>query len=174
MGKADSGATRFSVEVRKEIDVAAPVEEVFGFWTDYGNFPRVMEQVREVRETGDGRTHWVASGPAGVAVEWDARITKLVPNELLAWESAEGSGVEHAGVIRFEPNADGTTRVRLRFGYNPPAGALGHAVAALAGADPESKLDEALTRIKTYVEAGVSRETRLRDTGPGRVRLPDR
>lgn len=154
MGKADSDATRFSVEIQKEIDVAAPVEKVFEFWTDYKNFPRVMKEVREVREAGDGRTHWVASGPAGVPVEWDARITKIVPNELLAWESAEGSGVEHAGVIRFEPKAGGTTRVRLRFGYNPPGGAVGQALAALAGSDPESKLDEALRRIKTFIEAG--------------------
>ena len=55
----------------------------------------------------------------------------------------EGSDVEHAGALRFEANADGTTRVRLRLGYNPPGGAVGHAPAALVGSDPGSKLDEA-------------------------------
>jgi uncharacterized membrane protein len=154
MSEADLGASRFAAEVRKGIDVAAPVEEVFGFWADFENFPRVLADIREVEETGDGRSHWVVSGPAGVAVEWDAFVTKLVPNELLAWKSVEGSDVEHAGVVRFEPKADGTTRVHIKVGYNPPGGAVGRALAALAGADPEGKLDEALTRIKKFIETG--------------------
>jgi uncharacterized membrane protein len=165
MSKADSDTTRHAAEVRKEIDVSAPVGEVFGFWTDYENFPRVMKEVREVRDTGNGRSHWVVSGPAGVLLEWDAVITRLVPNELFAWRSAEGSAVEQAGVVRFEPNADGTaTRVRIRFSYNPPAGAVGQALAALLGADPEKKVDEALMRIKTFIEAGSPRRDAAQTT----------
>jgi len=163
MGKAEPTATRFAVEGQKEIDVSAPVEEVFGFWIDYRNFPRVLEDVREVRETGEGRTHWVASGPAGMPLEWDAVITRLVPNELLVWESVEDSGVEHAGVIRFEQKAGGTTRVRIEFGYNLPGGAVGRALAALAGSGLESKLDDALRRIKTSIEKGASAARRDSD-----------
>jgi hypothetical protein len=36
------------ITVLKTIHVAAPVERVFGFWTDYQNFPRFMHNVREV------------------------------------------------------------------------------------------------------------------------------
>jgi hypothetical protein len=38
--------------------------------------------------------------------------------------------------------------------YQPPAGLLGHLVAALFGADPKSKMDADLLRMKTLVETG--------------------
>ena len=79
---------------------------------------------------------------------------KPVPNELLAWKTVEGASVEHAGLVRFEPDTDGTTRVRIRLSYNPPAGAFGHAVAALFGSNPKSRMDEDLMRMKTLIETG--------------------
>ncbi|MGQ0547505.1 MAG: hypothetical protein ACT4P3_19600 [Betaproteobacteria bacterium] len=41
-----------------------------------------------------------------------------------------------------------------RSDYVPPAGALGHAVAALFGADPKSEMDADLMRMKTMLETG--------------------
>ncbi|MGH8626155.1 MAG: hypothetical protein ACREYC_13115 [Gammaproteobacteria bacterium] len=38
--------------------------------------------------------------------------------------------------------------------YNPPAGALGHVVAKIFGADPKTVLDEDLLRMKTFLETG--------------------
>jgi hypothetical protein len=38
--------------------------------------------------------------------------------------------------------------------YNAPAGALGHAVAKLFGADPKSELDDDLVRLKSLIEYG--------------------
>lgn len=55
--------------------------------------------------------------------------------------------------MRFEP-ADGGTRVLVRMSYNPPAGALGHAVAMLFGADPEQAMTEDLVRFKSLLEEG--------------------
>jgi len=148
------GGGRRAVEIQKDINIAAPVEEVYQFWTNYENFPRFMSNVREVRDAGNGQSHWVVAGPAGVPVEWDAVITERVPNRLLAWKTVEGSAVEHAGIIRFDPNADGSTRVDVKMSYNPPAGALGHGVAALFGSDPKREMDEDLMRMKTLIETG--------------------
>jgi uncharacterized membrane protein len=39
--------------------------------------------------------------------------------------------------------------------YNPVAGALGHAVAALFSADPKSQMDQDLSRMKTMLETGI-------------------
>ena len=33
------GRDRQPIRVQKTINIHAPVEQVFGFWTDYGNFP---------------------------------------------------------------------------------------------------------------------------------------
>src|SRR5437764_4063271 len=71
MGEPEDG-----IEVHKTICVAAPVEQVFAFWSDYQNFPRFMSNVREVRVDGD-RSHWVVSGPAGMPVEWDAEVVRI-------------------------------------------------------------------------------------------------
>ena len=124
-------AGRRAVGVQKTININAPVEQVFAFFTDYENYPHFMSHVREVRETAPGRTHWVVDGPGGVPVEWDAVVTKAVPNQQLAWKSVEGAPVEHAGIINFAPNADGGTTVDIKMSYNPPAGGAGHAIAVL-------------------------------------------
>ena len=150
-----AGAGRRAVEVQKTINIAAPIEQVYGFWSNFENFPRFMANVREVRRTGEGRSHWIVAGPAGAQVAWDAVVTRAARNELLAWKSVAGASVENAGIVRFDKNEDGTTRVQVRLSYNPPAGAFGHAVAALFGADPKSEMDADLLRMKSLIETGA-------------------
>jgi uncharacterized membrane protein len=87
-------------------------------------------------------------------VEFDTVVTAFRPGELIAWRTVEGSPVAHAGIVRFDPTRDGGTRVHIRLSYNPPAGAVGAAVAWLTGADPKRQLDEDLVRMKTFIETG--------------------
>jgi uncharacterized membrane protein len=148
------GGGRRGVEIQKAVNIAAPIDEVFAFFTNYENFPRFMSHVREVRDTANGTSHWVVDGPAGVPVEWDAVITKLESNEVLAWKSMPGEAIKSAGIIRFVENDDGTTHVDLRMSYNPPAGAIGHAAAKLVGRDPKKQMDDDLARAKTFLETG--------------------
>ena len=42
----------------------------------------------------------------------------------------------------------------MRLSYNPPAGAVGHAIAKAFGADPKSEMDEDLLRMKSLLETG--------------------
>jgi uncharacterized membrane protein len=131
------------------------VEEVFAFWSDYANFPRFLSRVLDVRAGSRPReSHWTVSGPAGVPVKFDAEVTAYVPNEIFGWRTVKGSMVGHAGLVRFEPTADGATRVQVRMSYNPPAGWLGHGIAAAFGVDPKTSLDEDLARMKTLLETG--------------------
>jgi uncharacterized membrane protein len=147
------GAGRRAVTLHKTITVAAPVDQVFQFWSHYENFARFMAHVREVRKTDGDRSHWVVAGPAGVPIEWDTEVTAHVPNEVLAWRTVSGSPVDHAGIVRFDP-VPGGTRVDIRMSYNPPAGAIGHAIAALLGRNPKRAMDEDLVRFKSLVEQG--------------------
>jgi uncharacterized membrane protein len=142
------------IDVRKSITLDAPGERVFEFWANYANFPRFMTHIREVTDLGDGRSHWVVAGPGGVTLEWDAVLTRLEPDEVLAWRSEPGSLVGHTGTLRFERLAADRTRVHIRLCYQPPAGLLGHAVAALLGSDPKRKIDGDLLRMKTLIETG--------------------
>ncbi len=141
------------IAVQKVIHVAAPLEEVFSFWTDYQSFPRFMSKVREVRELGDGASRWVVAGPAGVPVHWTAEVTAIEPRALIAWRATQDSIVRHEGSVRFAPENSGT-RISVQLRYTPPAGAFGHAVAVLFGADPKSEMDADLMRMKAMIETG--------------------
>jgi uncharacterized membrane protein len=142
------------ITVQKTIYVGAPVERVYGFWTDYQNFPRFMHNVREVLQVAENRSHWVVAGPAGVPVQWTAEITRVVPGQLIRWRSVRDSDVRHEGNVTFEATSDGGTRIRVRLSYIPPAGAFGHAVASIFGADPKSEMDADLMRMKSMIETG--------------------
>jgi uncharacterized membrane protein len=154
-----AGVGRRAVEVQKTITVAAPVEQVWQLWSNFEQFPRFMSHLREVRKVNENRSHWVALGPAGLPVEWDAIVTEWLPNELIAWKSVEGSTVETAGRVQFRPTPDGDTEIDVRLSYTPPAGALGHAVASLFGADPKQAMDEDMVRLKSLLEEGEAKTT---------------
>ncbi len=108
-----AGSDRQAVDVQKTITIQAPVEEVYNFWANFENFPRFMTHINEVRHLGEGRSHWVAAGPAGTEVSWDAELTVCEPNQRLAWRSMPGSMIGNAGMIHFSPNPDGSTRVHM-------------------------------------------------------------
>ncbi len=146
-------AGRQAVRLQKTITVNAPIERVFEAWSRYEDFPKFMWHVREVRHTGDRRTHWVVEGPAGAMVEWDCEETARVANEILAWRTVPGSVAEHAGTVHFE-RAEGATRIHVEMSWNPPAGAVGHGIAALFGYDPKQALDDGLVRFKSLLEDG--------------------
>ena len=104
---------------------------------------------------GENRSHWVASGPMGHTVEWDAEIIREVPNRLIGWRSLEGSDVDLAGSVQFKPLLNGRgTEVRVELQYNPPAGHLGAAVAKLLGNDPRKQIQSDLKRFRTLMETG--------------------
>ena len=145
---------RAAVNVEKTINVNAPVDVVYALWSNFENFPQFMSNVLEVKDLGDDVSHWKVAGPGGVPVEWDAQTTKVVPNEMIAWKSLKDSPIPNAGYVKFEPNQDGSSEVTIRFSYNPPAGAIGHAIAAMFGADPKAELNADLMRMKSLLETG--------------------
>jgi uncharacterized membrane protein len=148
------GAKGQAINLHKTIHIAAAPETVFDIWSNYQNFPHFMSNVQEVRDLGNGRSHWVVRGPAGFPVGWEATMSQSVRPELLAWTSEPGASVQNSGTIRFEPEGDGT-RVSIHIGYSPPAGALGHAVASLFNDNPKQQMDQDLMRMKMFIESGT-------------------
>jgi uncharacterized membrane protein len=148
------GAGGRAFEVEKTITVGAPVEQVWELWSNFENFPRFMTHLREVRKIDEGRSHWVAAGPAGVPVEWDAVVTDWVPQQFIGWTSVEGSTIETSGQVRFRPTEAGKTEIDIRMEYSPPAGVAGHAIASLLGTDPKQAIDDDLVRLKSLLEDG--------------------
>ncbi len=158
---------RRTMDVQKTVNVAAPLEEVWALWSDFTRFPKFMTHVREVRVTGPGRSHWVATGPLGAPGEWDAEITDWSERERIAWQSLEGSPVETAGEVRFGRRPDGGSRIEVRMSCTPPAGVLGEAVATFFGSHPKRQIDDDMLRFKSLLETGRTK------AGASRVRLED-
>lgn len=141
------------IRVNKWVNIFAPIDEVYRFWRNFENFPLFMNHVKEIMVQGDVST-WKVAGPAGVPIEFQSRITQDVPNDVIAWETLPDSQVHHSGMVRFDPNRDGSTRVTVQMTYVPPAGAVGHAVAQLFGVDPRQAMNDDLMRLKTLLEGG--------------------
>ncbi|RZI42869.1 hypothetical protein EGT07_12910 [Herbaspirillum sp. HC18] len=67
---------RSPINVNKTTHIAASPEQVFDTWSRFENFPQVMSHVQEVRDPGDGRSHWLVKGPAGALMEWNSQIVE--------------------------------------------------------------------------------------------------
>jgi uncharacterized membrane protein len=145
---------RTGIDITKTAIVRAPVREVFDYFTTFGNFPTFMEHVREVRHIGGDRWHWKVSGPAGLSFEWDAIVTRRVDLEYVSWKSTDSASIHNWGEARFEAGQDGSTRLTVHVVYEPPLGAIGHAVARLLGVDPKHDLDADMLRFQRLFERG--------------------
>lgn len=146
-------------KVEKSVTINRPASELYAFWRNFENLPQFMNHLESVRSIGGERTHWVAKGPAGTKVEWDAEVYNEKPNELIAWRTLEGSQVSSAGSVRFEESPNGGTIVRVSLKYDPPGGKLGALVARLFGENPERQIDEDLDRFKQLMDKGGSSTT---------------
>lgn len=133
----------------KSVIVDAPVHQVFEEWRNLENLPRFMSHVQEVKRLDGNRSHWKGT-VAGIDQEWDAEITQLEEDKVIAWKSI--AGFENSGEVRFEP-MDGKTRVTVRFEYQPPASILGDiAEVTYVGRKFDQNLREDLENFKKTVE----------------------
>ena len=129
--------------------------DVYNFFRDFRNLPRFMKHLESVEELPDGRSHWVAKGPAGMSVEWDAEIVADDPGRVITWRSLENSDVDNAGAVVFEPAPGGRgTILKVNIQYDPPAGVVGATVARLFGEEPNQQLEDDLRRLKQVLEVG--------------------
>ena len=147
------------VIVEDAIRIYRPISEVYAYWRNLENLPHFMDHLEEVRVIDGEHSHWVAIGPMGLRVEWDAEIINDIPPTLLSWKSTGEPDVASAGSVRFRSAGDQATEVRVKLQYEPPAGKLGATVAWLLGEDPQQQIAEDLRKFKQILETGVVAET---------------
>jgi uncharacterized membrane protein len=156
---ADGKPVRISagrgVRISQSITVLKSPDELYQFWRDFRNLPRVMRHLQSVEVTSDERSHWKASAPFGKTVEWDAEIYTQREGEVIGWRSLAGSQVDTVGSVQFRkaPGERGT-EVTVTLKYDPPAGKLGAAIASIFGESAEHQVKEDLRRFKQIMEAG--------------------
>ena len=133
--------------VEHSIDVKVPIRTAYDQWTQFEEFPRFMEGVKEIRQLDDTTTHWKAS-VGGVEREFDAKITEQTPDQRVAWSTLDSPG--HAGVVTFHRLDDGRTKIMLQMDYAVDS-ALEKVGDALGLAKRRIKGD--LERFKEMIEA---------------------
>jgi uncharacterized membrane protein len=139
--------------VHETIEVDAPVEDVYSYWSNFENFPSFMSNIEEIRMTDQDTSHWRVKGPLGKSVEFDARTTEMNPNRGIGWNTTGGE-VMTSGEVRFEEVAPGRTRVDVTMNYaDPPGGVVGETVANILS-NPERSLTEDLGNFARIVESG--------------------
>jgi len=130
-------------------------EELYLFWRQLENLPLIMRHLKSVTQLDNQLSHWVAEGPLGKELAWDAEVINERPGELIAWRSLPGSGVDTAGSVHFEPlTGDRGTLVAISLKYDPPGGQAAAAIADLFGEGLEERLHEDMRRFKQTMETG--------------------
>ena len=136
-----------ATNVLDSIDVDVPVSTAYNQWTQFESFPKFMEGVERIEQTGPTTTHWVTK-IAGVQREFDAEITEQHPDERVAWTTTNGT--HQSGVVTFHRISDQTTRVTLQLDHDPQ-GVVEVVGDALGIVQRRVKGD--LAKFKSYIEA---------------------
>jgi len=123
-------------------------EEVYEFWRNFENLPGVIDALESVEVMDERRSRWVAKGPAGKSISWDAEITNDRRGHVIEWRSLPGSTIELSGIVSFKRKAGSGTKVHLSITYRTPGGAIGEAVAERFGAKPEVRIDAGLQKVR--------------------------
>jgi uncharacterized membrane protein len=154
-GPATSIPAGEGIRVEKTITVNRSPQELYRWWRNLENLPRIMTHLQSVKNVGHKRSHWAARGPLGGVGEWDAEIITEREPEVIGWRSLAGSEVDTAGSVHFTRAPGGRgTEVRVVLKYDPPGGKAAAAVAWLFGAAPEQEIEEDLRRFKQMMETG--------------------
>lgn len=126
--------------------------ELFSFWRNFENLPRVMTHVESVKCSDDTHSRWRIRSKDKI-IEWDAVVINERRDEMIAWRTAEGADVEHAGSIWFTPGPGGLgTEVKLSVEYN--LSGFADFMAKLLRRSPEQQMREDLRHFKQWMEAG--------------------
>jgi uncharacterized membrane protein len=153
----DETASARGTRVTQSFLINKSAEELYAYWRNFENLPKIMTHLESVRDLGNGRSHWIATAPSivGGKVEWDAEIIADEPNARIAWRAPPGGDVEHRGSIMFtKAPGDRGTKVRVVLEYHPPAGKVGRWIAKIFGEEPEQQIREDLRNFKRMMEVG--------------------
>jgi uncharacterized membrane protein len=158
------------VMLHSTVTVNAPPEKLYNFWRSLENLPRFMRHLHDVRVFDQMRSHWVAKGPIGTLLEWDAEIINDEPPTTIAWRTLENAAIDHTGSVRFVPAGERGTHVKLRMEYLPPVGRLTNTFLSLIGQDPTAQIKDDLYRMKQLIETGEIATTEGQPVGVRRDR----
>ncbi len=140
-----------------QVEVETPIDVVWDLWSDLEQMPNWMKWIDSVKVLEDDPelSRWkLASG--SFEFSWLSRITKLVPHQIIQWESVDG--LPNRGAIRFYDRGDRSI-VKLTVAYGIP-GILGKLMDNLfLGRVVSSTIQADLNRFREYALKTVNPES---------------
>lgn len=131
-----------------QVEVEVPIELSWNLWSDLEQMPRWMKWIDsvDVLEDNPELSRWkLATG--GLEFSWLSRILKVVPQQIIQWESVDG--LPNRGAVRFYDRHDSSI-VKLTVAYAIP-GFLGQLMDNLfLGRVVESTIQADLERFREY------------------------
>ena len=131
-----------------QVEVEVPIELAWNLWSDLEQMPRWMKWIESVKVLEDNPelSRWkLATG--GLEFSWLSRILKIVPQQIIQWESVDG--LPNRGAIRFYDRKSSSI-VKLTVAYAIP-GWLGKLMDNLfLGRVVESTIQADLERFREY------------------------
>ena len=131
-----------------QVEVEVPIELAWELWSDLEQMPRWMKWIDsvEVLKEDPDLSRWKLAN-MGFEFSWLSRILKLVPHQIIQWESVDG--LPNRGAVRFY-DRNGSSIVKLTIAYDIP-GILGQLMDNLfLGNIVESTIQEDLERFRDY------------------------
>ncbi|NET65372.1 MAG: hypothetical protein F6K63_13685 [Moorea sp. SIO1G6] len=131
-----------------QVEVEVPIELAWDLWSDLEQMPRWMKWIDsvEVLKEDPDLSRWKLAS-TGFEFSWLSRILKLVPHQIIQWESVDG--LPNRGAVRFYDRKDSSI-VKLTIAYGIP-GILGQLMDNLfLGNLVESTIQEDLERFRDY------------------------
>ena len=153
-------------------------EEAYRFWRDFENLPRFMNRLETVTKLDDRRSRWVAYGPTGQPIRWDAEITDERENQFIAWRSVPGSDVQMNGRVKFQQAPSGRgTLISVQIEFTPPVG-MSSATSKFLNKGANFAIRQDMRRLEALMETGEIPTTEGQSHGPrdvitGVLRLAD-
>jgi uncharacterized membrane protein len=141
--------TRAGLDLVQHIQVNVPVTRAFAYWRAWERLPRFLPWIKSVRPLDARRSRWTVETGSGQRVEWGAEVTRIVPNELIAWRGADGGPHRHEGSVHFAPDGDGSTHIEVRLRCR-------RAFTEVLGPEPRRQLEDDLVRFKDLMESGTT------------------
>jgi uncharacterized membrane protein len=152
---AKVGTRQRELITRSSILLNCTPEEAYQFWSKFENLPLFMRHLESVTLMGETRSRWIAIGPLGKRVSWDAEIAFDRKDDVIAWRSLPDSDIYVDGIVKFRnAPANRGTIITVVVVYQPPAGAIGNALSKLLGKDPSFMMRQDLRRLKALIETG--------------------
>jgi len=131
-----------------QVEVEVPIELSWNLWSDLEQMPRWMKWIDSVHVLEDNPelSRWkLATG--GLEFSWLSRMLKVVPQQIIQWESVDG--LPNRGAVRFYDRHDSSI-VKLTVAYAIP-GFLGQLMDNLfLGRVVESTIQADLERFREY------------------------